>query len=199
MSADSASTNLTNHFLIAMPGLQDALFSRSVVFLCEHSSRGALGLVINKPCEISLKGLFDKVELPLQRPDLAGVPVFYGGPVQTERGFVLHEATFAQADQPAEPVYSSTMVIPGGLEMTTSRDVLEAIATGAGPRKILVSLGYSAWGEGQLEQELIENSWLTVEADARLIFDTPVEQRYEQALQLLGLQAWMLAPDAGHA
>jgi len=199
MSADSASTNLTNHFLIAMPGLQDALFSRSVVFLCEHSSRGALGLVINKPCEISLKGLFDKVELPLQRPDLAEVPVFYGGPVQTERGFVLHEATFAQADQPAEPVYSSTMVIPGGLEMTTSRDVLEAIATGSGPRKILVSLGYSAWGEGQLEQELIENSWLTVEADARLIFDTPVEQRYEQALQLLGLQAWMLAPDAGHA
>jgi putative transcriptional regulator len=199
MSADSASTNLTNHFLIAMPGLQDALFSRSVVFLCEHSSRGALGLVINKPCEISLKGLFDKVELPLLRPDLADVPVFYGGPVQTERGFVLHEATFAQADQPAEPVYSSTMVIPGGLEMTTSRDVLEAIATGAGPRKILVSLGYSAWGEGQLEQELIENSWLTVEADARLIFDTPVEQRYEQALQLLGLQAWMLAPDAGHA
>ncbi len=199
MSADSASTNLTNHFLIAMPGLQDALFSRSVVFLCEHSSRGALGLVINKPCEISLKGLFDKVELPLQRPDLAEVPVFYGGPVQTERGFVLHEATFAQADQPAESVYSSTMVIPGGLEMTTSRDVLEAIATGSGPRKILVSLGYSAWGEGQLEQELIENSWLTVEADARLIFDTPVEQRYEQALQLLGLQAWMLAPDAGHA
>jgi len=199
MSADSASTNLTNHFLIAMPGLQDALFSRSVVFLCEHSSRGALGLVINKPCEISLKGLFDKVELPLQRPDLADVPVFYGGPVQTERGFVLHEATFAPADQPAEPVYSSTMVIPGGLEMTTSRDVLEAIATGSGPRKILVSLGYSAWGEGQLEQELIENSWLTVEADARLIFDTPVEQRYEQALQLLGLQAWMLAPDAGHA
>lgn len=199
MSADSASTNLTNHFLIAMPGLQDALFSRSVVFLCEHSERGALGLVINKPCEISLKGLFDKVELPLQRPDLADVPVFYGGPVQTERGFVLHEATFAKADQPAEPVYSSTMVIPGGLEMTTSRDVLEAIATGSGPRKILVSLGYSAWGEGQLEQELIENSWLTVEADARLIFDTPVEQRYEQALQLLGLQAWMLVPDAGHA
>jgi putative transcriptional regulator len=199
MSADSASTNLTNHFLIAMPGLQDALFSRSVVFLCEHSSRGALGLVINKPCEISLKGLFDKVELPLLRPDLANRPVFYGGPVQTERGFVLHEATFAAADQPAEPVYSSTMVIPGGLEMTTSRDVLEAISTGAGPRRIMVSLGYSAWGEGQLEHELIENSWLTVEADARLIFDTPVAQRYEQALQLLGLQAWMLAPDAGHA
>jgi len=199
MSSDSASTNLTNHFLIAMPGLEDPLFARSVVYLCEHSERGALGLVINKPCDISLKGLFDKVELPLMRTDLVEDPVFYGGPVQTERGFVLHEATFNAANQPTEPVYSSTMVIPGGLEMTTSRDVLEAISSGSGPRKVIVSLGYSAWGEGQLEAELADNSWLTVEADARLIFDTPIDQRYEQALQLLGLQPWMLTPDAGHA
>ncbi|MDD2924840.1 YqgE/AlgH family protein [Rhodoferax sp.] len=199
MSADSAATNLTNHFLIAMPGLQDALFSRSVVFLCEHSPRGALGLVINKPCDISLKSLFDKVELPLMRPDLADVPVFYGGPVQTERGFVLHEATFGEADKPEDPVYTSTMSIPGGLEMTTSKDVLEAISSGSGPRKVMISLGYSAWGEGQLEAELGDNNWLTVPADNRLIFETPVEQRYEQALQLLGLQAWMLSPDAGHA
>ena len=199
MPTDSAPTNLTNHFLIAMPGLQDELFARSVVYLCEHSQRGALGLVINKPCDISLKDLFDKVELPLTRPDLAKTPVFYGGPMQTERGFVLHEATFTDADKPVEPVYSSTMAIPGGLEMTTSRDVLEAISTGAGPRKLLVSLGYAAWGEGQLESELGENSWLTVHADTRLIFDTPVAERYEQALQLLGLQAWMLSPDAGHA
>ena len=199
MSADSATTNLTNHFLIAMPGLQDELFGRSVVYLCEHSARGALGLVINKPCEISLKGLFDKVDLPLSRTDLADEPVFFGGPVQTERGFVLHEATFTDADKPAEPVYASTMTSPGGLEMTTSRDVLEAISTGAGPRKVLVSLGYSAWGEGQLESELGENSWLTVPADSRLIFDTPVDQRYAQALQLLGLEAWMLSGEAGHA
>ena len=199
MSADSASTNLTNHFLIAMPGLQDALFSRSVVYLCEHSERGALGLVINKPCDISLKGLFDKVELNLNRADLIDAPVFFGGPVQTERGFVLHEATFDDADKPNEPVYASTMVIPGGLEMTTSRDVLEAIATGGGPRKVLISLGYSAWGEGQLESELGENSWLTVPAESKLIFDTPVAQRYDQALQLLGLEAWMLSSDAGHA
>ena len=199
MSTDSAPTNLTNHFLIAMPGLEDPLFARSVVYLCEHSERGALGLVINKPCDISLKGLFDKVELPLMRADLSDDPVFYGGPVQTERGFVLHEAIFKEAERPTEPVYSSTMVIPGGLEMTTSRDVLEAISSGSGPRKVIVSLGYSAWGEGQLEAELIDNSWLTVEADVRLIFDTPVDQRYEQALQLLGLQSWMLTPDAGHA
>ncbi len=199
MTADSAPINLTNHFLIAMPGLQDDLFGHSVVYLCEHSQRGALGLVINKPCDISLKGLFDKVELPLTRQDLTEAQVFYGGPVQTERGFVLHEATFADADKPSDPVYSSTMSIPGGLEMTTSKDVLEAISTGGGPRKLLVSLGYSAWGEGQLESEIGENSWLTVLADRRLIFDTPVAQRYAQALQLLGLQAWMLSPDAGHA
>jgi putative transcriptional regulator len=199
MAADFALTNLTNHFLIAMPGLQDEVFRRSVVFLCEHSDRGALGLVINKPCDIDLKGLFDKVDLPLMRVDLTGAPVFLGGPVQTERGFVLHEATFTDAAKPLESVYASTMVIPGGLEMTTSKDVLEALSTGAGPRRVLVSLGYSAWGEGQLESELSENSWLTVAADPQLIFETPVEERYDKALQLLGLEAWMLSTDAGHA
>jgi len=199
MSSDSAPINLTHHFLIAMPGLQDDLFGGSVVYLCEHSQRGALGLVINKPSDVSLKSLFEKVELPMNRSDLVGAWVFFGGPVQTDRGFVLHEATFADADKPTEPVFASTMSIPGGLELTTSKDVLESISTGGGPRKVLISLGYSAWGEGQLESELGENSWLTVPADSRLIFDTPVAQRYEQALQLLGLQAWMLSPDAGHA
>lgn len=191
--------NLTHHFLIAMPGMQDQSFARSVVYLCEHSARGALGLVINKPSDIDLRHLFDKVELPLGRPDLAQAPVFQGGPVQTERGFVLHEAVIGIGAGPAESVYASTMTIPGGLEMTTSKDVLEALSTGAGPRKVLVSLGYSAWGEGQLESELAENSWLTVEADPAVIFDTPVEQRYEKALSLLGLQSWMLSPAAGHA
>jgi putative transcriptional regulator len=199
MPADADSINLTHHFLIAMPGLQDEAFARSVVYLCEHSARGALGLVINKPSDIQLQHLFDKVELPLGRGDLAGAPVFQGGPVQTERGFVLHEAVFAADAAPEEPVYAATMTIPGGLEMTTSKDVLEALSTGAGPRKVLVSLGYSAWGEGQLESELAENSWLTVGADPAVIFDTPVDQRYDKALSLLGLQSWMLSREAGHA
>ncbi len=199
MPADETTINLTHHFLIAMPGLDDEAFSRSVIYLCEHSARGALGLVINKPSDIDLKGLFDKVELPLRRDDLVGIPVFHGGPVQTERGFVLHEAVFASDMAPAEPVYASTMTIAGGLEMTTSKDVLEAMATGSGPRKVLVSLGYSAWGQGQLESELAENSWLTVIADPAVIFDTPVEQRYAKALALLGVEAWMLSPDVGHA
>ena len=182
-----------------MPGLADETFSRSVVYMCEHSERGALGLVINKPSEMSMRSLFDKVDLPLGRTDLSDAPVFQGGPVHTERGFVLHEAMHAENAPPKETIYASTMTIPGGLEMTTSRDVLEALSTGAGPRRVLVSLGYAAWGQGQLESEIAENSWLTVGADLSVIFETPIAERYERALSLLGLQSWMLSPDAGHA
>ena len=195
MSTESDSINFTHHFLIAMPGLDDVMFSKSVIYMCEHSERGALGLMINKPSDINVKKLFEKVELPLHREDLTQAPVFHGGPVQTERGFVLHESMMPGN----EAVYASTMTIPGGLEMTTSKDVLEALSTGNGPRKIFISLGYSSWGEGQLESEISDNSWLTVAADPAVIFDTPVEQRYDKALLLLGLQSWMLSPEAGHA
>jgi putative transcriptional regulator len=199
MSGDSAPFNLTNHFLIAMPGLEDAIFGKSVVFVCEHSPRGALGLVINKPADIKMGALFDKVDLPLTRSDLSASPVFQGGPVQVERGFVLHESVFQGECGRDDPLYASTMTIPGGLEMTTSKDVLEALSHGAGPRRVLVSLGYSAWGEGQLETELGENSWLTVDADPAVIFDTPVAQRYDRALALLGLESWMISAQAGRA
>ena len=249
MSSESAPINLTHHFLIAMPGLNDELFGKSVVYLCEHSARGALGLIINKPADIGLGELFDRLELPLRRDDLKDAPLLRGGPIQVERGFVLHEAMgqaqtvgsdetppaireairealssleraaspslAAEAAQPSESAepsgasepappllpsaYASSLRIEGGLEMTTSRDVLEALSSGAGPRKVMVSLGYSSWGEGQLESELAENSWLTVAADPAVIFDTPVEQRYEKAMALLGLQPWMLAPGAGRA
>ncbi len=195
MLADFAPINLTNHFLIAMPNLSDELFSRSVVFMCEHTERGALGLVINKPSDILLPRLFEKVDLTMGRSDLALHPVFQGGPVQTERGFVLHEAMAGEG----ESVYASTLSIPGGLEMTTSKDVLEAMASGAGPRKVFVTLGYASWAQGQLESEITENSWLTVQADPNLIFAVPVAERYERAMALLGLQPWMLSPDAGHA
>lgn len=197
MSKDSAAINLTNHFLIAMPAMEDDMFGRSVVYMCEHSDKGALGLVVNKPSGIRIGNLFDKVELPLNRPDLAEQPVFQGGPVQTERGFVLHDAVGDVGAQ--ESVYASTLSIPGGLEMTTSRDVLEALSSGAGPRRVFVSLGYASWGKGQLESELAENSWLTVEARADIIFDTPIDRRYDEALGLLGLQSWMISPEAGHS
>ena len=202
MSFDSAPINLTHHFLIAMPGLEDESFARSVVYLCEHSERGALGLIINKPTDINLKNLFEKVDLSLRRADLSDAPVFLGGPVQTERGFVLHDPVRAQdaVAQADASAYASTLHISGGLlDMTTSRDVLEALSTGAGPRRVLVTLGYSSWAEGQLESELAENSWLTVGADLAVIFDTPVDERYDSALGLLGLQAWQIAPGAGHA
>jgi putative transcriptional regulator len=232
--------NLTHHFLIAMPSLMDDTFSKSVVYMCEHSERGALGLVINKPSAMSMKALFEKVDLPLGREDLSATPVFQGGPVHTERGFVLHEALrshsvvgpsdpspsspsspLGEPGEPGEPgsaqaapslsadepddsplessIYASTLTIPGGLEMTTSRDVLEALSTGAGPKRVLISLGYAAWAQGQLESEIAENSWLTVDADPAVIFDTPIEKRYDKALSLLGLESWMISPGAGHA
>ena len=214
MSADFASTLLSHHFLIAMPGLEDPTFAKSVVYLCEHSERGAMGLIINKPGELSLKHLFDKVELPLHREDLLQSNVLHGGPVQTERGFVLHEpmleadledsekpapALSPEADSKSNSIYASTLSVPGGLAMTTSKDVLEAMSNGSGPNRVLVTLGYASWGEGQLESEIGENSWLTVEADPTVIFDTPIEKRYEKALALLGLQPWMLLNQAGHA
>ncbi|MBP5988391.1 MAG: YqgE/AlgH family protein [Proteobacteria bacterium] len=190
--------NLTNQFLIAMPGMADGTFAGSVVYLCEHTEKGALGLVINKPIDIKLKNLFEKVELTLDRQDLADAPVYFGGPVQTERGFVLHEPLGAAGDGEGTH-YNSTLQIPGGLEMTTSKDVLEAMASGAGPKKVLVTLGYSGWGAGQLEDEIGRNGWLTVNAEPGIIFDTPVEQRYERALSLLGIDPRMLSQEAGHA
>ena len=198
--ADAEQTiNLTNHFLIAMPGMVDGAFARSVVYVCEHSEHGALGLIINKPGGISVADLFEKVDLPLRRKELGVQPVFHGGPLQTERGFVLHDPVTAEGLRPNESIYASTLTVPGGLEMTTSKDVLEALSLGGGPRRVLVTLGYSSWGEGQLESEIARNSWLTVDADANLVFDAPVADRYDLALSLLGLQAWMLAPEAGHA
>ncbi|MGV0986419.1 MAG: YqgE/AlgH family protein [Limnohabitans sp.] len=197
---DCASIDLKHHFLIAMPGLEDETFARSVVYMCEHSPRGAMGLIINKPADISMRHLFDKVDLPLRREDLVQNPVSHGGPVQTERGFVLHDPI--RMDKPQEDggsIYASTLTVPGGLEMTTSRDVLEALSSGAGPRRVLVTLGYASWGEGQLESELAENTWLTVPASADVIFDVPMAERYDRALDLLGLKSWMLSPEAGHA
>lgn len=186
--------NLTNQFLIAMPGMADDTFSGAVVYLCEHSEKGALGLVINKPIDITLANLFEKVDLSLEGNDLAEQPVYFGGPVQTERGFVLHEKLGS-----TESPYNSTLQIPGGLEMTTSKDVLEALAHGGGPKRVLVTLGYSGWAAGQLEDEIGRNGWLTVDANREVIFDTPIEQRYDRALALLGIDPRMLSQEAGHA
>ncbi len=183
--------NLTNQFLIAMPGMADPTFSGTVVYMCDHSEKGALGLVINRPTDIDLKSLFDRIDLHLEIEPLQHLPVYFGGPVQTERGFVLHD--------PTQQHYTSSISIPGGLEMTTSKDVLEAVAQGSGPARFLLTLGHAGWGAGQLEEEISRNGWLTVEAEPGIVFDTPAERRFEAALSLLGVSMAMLSGEAGHA
>ena len=182
-----------------MPGMEDAFFAKSVVYLVDHNDQGAMGLMINKAVDISMEALFVKIDLAMPRTDLAASPVLQGGPVHQDRGFVLHDPVFGFGEPEQASPYQSTIRVPGGLDMTTSRDVLESISTGGGPKRVLVSLGYAAWGEGQLESELKENAWLTVEADASVIFDAPMAERYDRALGLLGLQAWMISTQAGNA
>ena len=191
MSKSTDRINLTNQFLIAMPNMVDPTFSGTVVYLCDHSERGALGLVINRPTDIDLEALFNRIDLKLEIEPLPHVPVYFGGPVQTERGFVLHDAT--------ESTYTSSMQVPGGLEMTTSKDVLEAVASGKGPQRFLLTLGHAGWGAGQLEDEISKNGWLTVQADPKIVFDVPAEERFEAALALLGISSSMLSGEAGHA
>ncbi|MBL8326167.1 MAG: YqgE/AlgH family protein [Rubrivivax sp.] len=193
--APGARIDLTNQFLIAMPGMADDTFKGTVVYLCEHTEKGALGLVINKPIDIKLKNLFEKVDLSTPPEPLAEQPVYFGGPVQTERGFVLHE----RQHEGASPYNSTLAIADSGLEMTTSKDVLEAMSNGAGPKKVLITLGYSGWEAGQLEDEIGRNGWLTVGADPAVIFDTPTDKRYDRALSLLGIDPRMLSQEAGHA
>jgi putative transcriptional regulator len=182
--------DLTHQFLIAMPAMADPNFAGSVVYVCEHGDKGALGLVINRPTELTLERLFDKIDLKLEIAPWRDAPVYFGGPVQTERGFVLHAPTGS---------YSSSLKVAEGITLTTSKDVLEALAQGEGPQKLLVTLGYAGWGAGQLESEVAQNAWLTVQADLGIIFDTPVEQRFSAALALLGIDGSQLTGQAGHA
>ena len=195
-SISFSATHLANQFLVAMPGMVDPNFSRSVIYLFEHTERGAMGLVVNRPTELDLATLFDKIELKLEIAPLLEQPVYFGGPVQVERGFVLHESH-------PNPSYSSSLIIPGGLTMTTSKDVLEAVAIGNGPRKFLMTLGYTGWSAGQLEEEITLNGWMNVPLSRQqmvdIVFDTPSSQRYEKAMSHLGFDPSHLSGEAGHA
>ncbi len=186
MSADS----LRNQLLIAMPGLEDDNFSLSVTLMCEHSDEGSLGLVINRPTELQLGAMLDHLQLEtsgLREPEL---PVYWGGPVQPERGFVVHRPL---GD------WDASMPLGDGLGVTTSRDILEAIGQGRGPEQFLVALGYAGWDGGQLEDEIMRNSWLNTPTDQRIIFDLPPEQRWDAATRLLGVDPDTLSSTAGHA
>jgi len=191
--------HLANQFLIAMPGMVDENFAGSVIYLCDHSSTGAMGLVINKPTDVDLATVFDKVNLKLEIQTKATEPVYFGGPVQTDRGFVLHE----QKQGEHNTHYNSSLRIPGGLAMTTSKDVLEEVAAGHGPSRFLMTLGYAGWSAGQLEDEIARNGWLnvpaTMEEMGHIIFDTPDEYKYQNVLGLLGIDIGFLSSDAGHA
>jgi len=184
------SVDLTNHFLIAMPNMADPNFSRSLTYICEHNERGALGVVVNRPTTMTLKSLFEHIEIPLEDPTWAQTPVYFGGPVQVDRGFVLH--------RPAG-TWQSTLAVNSQIGLTTSRDILQAVGKGEGPAEILVSLGYAGWAPGQLEQELSQNSWLTVGANVDVIFALPPERRFSAAMDLLGVDLSRLSDDVGHA
>ena len=182
--------NLTSHFLIAMPAMVDPNFAHTLTYVCDHNKDGALGLVVNKPIDMTLSALFEQIDVPLADDVLRVSPVHFGGPVQVDRGFVLHRPLGN---------WQSTLAINDELGLTTSKDVLEAVGRGEGPKDVLVSLGYAGWSAGQLEHELSQNAWLTVEADADLVFGMPPEQRLSAAMQLLGIDYSRLSEDVGHA
>ncbi|PRY96783.1 putative transcriptional regulator [Jezberella montanilacus] len=185
----SISIDLSNQFLMAMPGVVGGELAGTVIYICEHSEKGALGLVINRPTDLSLAGLLEKIDLEFETAPQDASPIFFGGPVHTDRGFVLH----------SPPGDFSSSIKLGDLALTTSRDVLQAVAAGTGPEKILITLGYAGWGAGQLENEISQNAWLTVAADVDVIFAVAPEDRYAAAMKLLGIDPSMLTGVAGHA
>jgi putative transcriptional regulator len=188
------SINLTHHFLIAMPAMADPNFSRTLTYICEHNAEGALGVIINRPMEMSLATLFDRVSVPLAAGDalaqFSEKPVYFGGPVQTDRGFVLHRPSGE---------WQSSLRVSGDIALTSSRDILQTMSETGEPHEVLVTLGYSGWSAGQLEWELSQNAWLTVAAEPTIIFDLAPEERLPAAMKLLGVDFANLSDVAGHA
>ncbi len=182
--------NLSHHFLIAMPTMADPNFTRTLIYVAEHSDQGALGVIVNRPVDMTLTSLFERVDLPLEVDRFSGQPVYFGGPVQTDRGFVLHRPVGA---------WHSTLAVNDEVALTSSRDVLQSIGKFGEPAEALVTLGYSGWAAGQLEQELAQNAWLTVRADMSIVFDLPPEERLVAAMQSLGIDFTNLSDVAGHA
>ena len=183
-------SSLANQLLIAMPGMPDPNFSTTVTLICEHNSDGALGIVINRPLDMNLAGLFE--QLDVENPDAAASqnPILLGGPVAPEHGFVLHNPIKA---------FENSLSVSDDIHLTLSRDVLDAMAAGQGPDKTLVALGYAGWGAGQLEDEMLANSWLNVPATPEIVFDTPFSERWMSAARSIGIDISQISPDAGHA
>lgn len=181
--------SLRDHFLIAMPGMHDARFNHSVTYICEHGEKGAMGIVINQPIPLTLGQIMAQLNLPDVR-HLGHHPILTGGPVQGERGFVLH---------PPGKEWQSTLQVSEQVCLTASRDIIDGLANGTGPEKFLIALGYAGWEAGQLEDEIMANAWLTIPASDSIIFDTPLEQRWSLAAQPLGIDLNLISSVAGHA
>ena len=181
---------LANQLLIAMPGMADPNFSSTVTLICEHNDEGALGIVINRPLTLKLGGLFEQLELEGADADAAESPVLMGGPVGPERGFVLHDCAHS---------YENSLAVSSDICLTLSRDVIDAMACGQGPHKSLVALGYAGWEAGQLESEMLANSWLNVPATTEIVFDIPFPDRWAAAARAIGIDLSRMSPDAGHA
>ena len=185
------STNLTNQFLIAMPGLLDPNFFHTVTYVCAHNEEGAMGIVINRPLDITLGEVLKQMDLSPDDESVNDVPVYHGGPVQADRGFILHYTD--------DEKWQSSMDIGNNMSVTTTKDILQAIAEGNGPKDSLVALGYAGWDAGQLEEEIKDNAWLSGPTDMDIIFKLPSEERWHAAASLLGVQLDTLSPDVGHA
>jgi putative transcriptional regulator len=182
--------DLTNQFLIAMPALQDPNFHRTVTYLCAHNNEGAMGIVINRPLDLNLGDVLDHMSIEVDNIQVNDMMVLQGGPVQRDRGFVIHE--------PAGE-WDAVLTVGDDIGVATSRDILTAVAHGDGPKRAVVALGYAGWGAGQLEHEVLQNAWLSGPADSSIIFDLPYEERYESAARLLGVDLDRLSGEAGHA
>ncbi|WP_297292358.1 YqgE/AlgH family protein [Oceanicoccus sp.] len=183
-------TSLKDHFLIAMPSIGDGIFAHSITYICEHNEQGAMGIVINHPLDLSLDEIFEHLEIDnIQTPHQD--QILAGGPVHMDRGFVLHRNT--------DDHWDSTIRVSDQIALTTSQDILTAIAHDEGPSDSIVALGYAGWSEGQLESELADNAWLTAPADSNIIFNTPVEQRAKAAAATMGIDLSLISPTAGHA
>ena len=181
---------LRNHFLLAMPGLTQGIFSHSITYICEHGESGAMGIIVNQPLDLTVKEIFEHLQITA-RKDFSELPVMAGGPVQMDHGFVLHRN--------CDKTWEASLKVTTEITLTTSRDILRAIANDEGPQDHLIALGYAGWAAGQLEQELAENSWLTLPGDSDIIFSTPAEQRLGAAAAQLGIDMNLISGQAGHA
>lgn len=181
---------LTHHFLLSMPTMGDPIFDGTVIFICEHTENGAMGIIVNRPLGITLPTLFSQLSIDLTQSTAKDLPVYFGGPVQTDRGFVLH--------QPLGN-WQSTLAVSDDIGLTTSKDILVAVSEGLGPESLFLTLGYAGWEAGQLEHELAQNTWLSIKADPAIIYTVPSDARYDAALKLLGINRGMLTAEAGHA